>query len=353
MAKRITIKDVASAAGVSVATVSYILNSTPGKTISEQTKQKVLAAAEQLQYIPNIAAQQLKTNRTKCIAVRLSNTLVLTRYNNTLQGVRERLAASGYSILLSTFDERGSLAGCVDSILRGQADGLLYIASQGIGILPEEMDILRKHNVPVSAIDCMGSVPDVSSVTYDYYASSRDRMDVLLQNGYRKFLYLRPSFANHKEVAREQGVRSVLMERNDVTLEVRHIQSLGDKWMQRQQAIGKLGTAQNQTDSITQGSVFFSNEVKEILKDLPEDVAVVCYARELQESAAKVLMLQSMAYPADTRPDWTKRCISYHFPNFEAGIEAAASLINMIDGDGTAMKKSVHPILDFYTPDLM
>ena len=38
MAKRITIKDVASAAGVSVATVSYILNSTPGKTISEQTK---------------------------------------------------------------------------------------------------------------------------------------------------------------------------------------------------------------------------------------------------------------------------------------------------------------------------
>ena len=48
MSSKATIKDIASAAGVSVATVSYVINSTPGKTVSEQTRQRVLAAAQEL-----------------------------------------------------------------------------------------------------------------------------------------------------------------------------------------------------------------------------------------------------------------------------------------------------------------
>ena len=48
MENRATIKDIASAAGVSVATVSYIMNNTPGKTISDQTRNRVLAVAEEL-----------------------------------------------------------------------------------------------------------------------------------------------------------------------------------------------------------------------------------------------------------------------------------------------------------------
>ena len=57
MENRATIKDIASAAGVSVATVSYIMNNTPGKTISDQTRNRVLAVAEELHYVPNTSAQ--------------------------------------------------------------------------------------------------------------------------------------------------------------------------------------------------------------------------------------------------------------------------------------------------------
>ena len=118
MENRATIKDIASAAGVSVATVSYIMNNTPGKTISDQTRNRVLAVAEELHYVPNTSAQRLKTNRTKCIAVRLSNNLSQPRYHNIIQGIRSYLAPSGYSILLTSFDERGSLSGCLDACMR-------------------------------------------------------------------------------------------------------------------------------------------------------------------------------------------------------------------------------------------
>lgn len=312
MTKRATLKDIAIAANVSAATVSYILNNTPGKTISDETRRRVLAAAERLQYVPNTSAQRLKTNRAKCIAVRLNHNLVMARYHNMLQGIRSYLNSQGYSLLLASHDGRGSLAGCIDACISGQADGLIYIAAQHVGIRPKELAQIRERGIPVSAIDCMGNVPDVSSVVYDYYASSRARMEYLLERGFRKFLYLRPLFQNYKETAREQGVRSVMLERSDVSVEVRTLDCLDENWQA------------NIRYSMLPTDYGLVRNIRDIMDGLPGDVAVVCYAREAQEMVSRILFTQSMLHPTPESARWYLRTISYHFPHFDAGVEAAA-----------------------------
>jgi LacI family transcriptional regulator len=71
--KRITSQDVADLAGVSRTTVSFVLNNAKGMNISPETRQKVLHAAESLNYVPNASAQALASRRTKAIG------LVMTR----------------------------------------------------------------------------------------------------------------------------------------------------------------------------------------------------------------------------------------------------------------------------------
>ena len=69
MKKNITIKDVAREAGVSVATVSYVINERSDKRISEQTRKKVLQVINLLDYVPNQSAKALATSKSNTVAL--------------------------------------------------------------------------------------------------------------------------------------------------------------------------------------------------------------------------------------------------------------------------------------------
>ena len=91
MQKRVTVKDVAKEAGVSVATVSYIMNNRTDQKISESTRKKVLQIANLLNYTPSFAAKSLATGRNNIIGIsyRLNNNtptrnLEITNFVNIL-----------------------------------------------------------------------------------------------------------------------------------------------------------------------------------------------------------------------------------------------------------------------------
>ena len=109
MEKKPTVKDVAKAAGVSVATVSYVLNDKPGQKISEETRKKVLQIANLLHYTPRQEAVGLATGKSKMIGITYhlradspSRNLEITHLVNLLA---ERFSRMGYHMIIITYEK--------------------------------------------------------------------------------------------------------------------------------------------------------------------------------------------------------------------------------------------------------
>src|ERR1044072_1664696 len=101
-----SIKDVAAEAGVSVATVSRVLNDHP--SVSADARTRVLAAVETLGYRPNAVARSLRTDQTHTLGLVISD--VMNPYFTELaRSVEEEARALGYSVIIGNADERPEL----------------------------------------------------------------------------------------------------------------------------------------------------------------------------------------------------------------------------------------------------
>ena len=94
----VTLKDVAERAGVSTATVSYVMNNKENK-VSEGVAKKVRMAARELGYQPNIAARALRSSRSNIIGI-ISEDIATFQVNNIVQGINQTADRENYQILL-------------------------------------------------------------------------------------------------------------------------------------------------------------------------------------------------------------------------------------------------------------
>lgn len=119
MEKKITIKDVAKMAGVSVATVSYVINDRTDQRISEETKKRVLQIINLMDYRPNSSAKSLATKKTFNISLCLSKEDSLLKRSEQLlmiQALTTTLKEHGYHLYIQDNQDITNL-GYVDAIL--------------------------------------------------------------------------------------------------------------------------------------------------------------------------------------------------------------------------------------------
>ena len=108
MSKKYTIRDIARQAGVSVATVSYVINHRDDQRISEETKRKVWQIVNLLDYRPNTSAKSLATSRTCSVALYLTREESIYKRCEQMTVIQELAAvlhAHGYRLLLQPSDE--------------------------------------------------------------------------------------------------------------------------------------------------------------------------------------------------------------------------------------------------------
>jgi len=123
----VTIKDVAKAAGVSVATVSYVINKT--RHVSAATEKSVLDAIERLAYIPNVAARNLKTGQKKVVAFVVPD-ISNYYFASIIQAVEEYLSVKGYSLLLTnTREEKKLELKQIKFLSSGMVDGIIVAST--------------------------------------------------------------------------------------------------------------------------------------------------------------------------------------------------------------------------------
>jgi LacI family transcriptional regulator len=129
MARRIGITDVAAAAGVSVTTVSHILNRVDGKRISPATRERVLQAAEELGYAPNTLARGLRLQRSQTIGFVSDEIATTPNAGRIILGAQEAAAAQGVLMLLvNTGNDDDLERRSIEMLLQRQVDGVLYAA---------------------------------------------------------------------------------------------------------------------------------------------------------------------------------------------------------------------------------
>lgn len=178
-----TIRDVAKAAGVGVGTVSRVLNNS--EAVSEATRRKVLAAIDELDYSPNLAARRLSTGRTMTIGVILPF-FTNPSYVERLRGVESVLAPSDYDLVL--FNAETAVrrdAFFRDLSRRERVDGLLVISHT-----PSNQDVERflRSAVPVVLIDARH--PELSRVVVDDVMGGYQATRHLIDLGHRKIGFI-------------------------------------------------------------------------------------------------------------------------------------------------------------------
>ncbi len=179
--KRPTQVDVARLAGVSRATVSYIVNklSDSQVPISEETRKRVLQAIEELGYEPDASAQALRSGSTRTIGLILPD-IRNPHFWQTADGVEQELRASGYHLLLSSADLNPEYGEDVfKELSRRRIDGLILMGAslfQSEGAQKTLTQLLKRH-FPITKI---GEHPTIDCVASNYQAATSEAMTYLL-----------------------------------------------------------------------------------------------------------------------------------------------------------------------------
>lgn len=208
--KQVGIRDVAAAAGVSVTTVSHVLNGTPNTRTSEETRARVKAAAADLGYTPNWLARGLRIQATGMIGL-ITEEIATTPYaGRIIQGAQEAAAARGLTLAIINSDlnpEPEIDPQPLRALNERQADGFIYATVyHDEVVVPSDMH--ASPAVLIGARDRDGKVP---SVMPDERAGAASVVDMLLAMGHTRIAYAAssadvPATRGRIEGYRERGM---------------------------------------------------------------------------------------------------------------------------------------------------
>lgn len=199
--------DVARLAGVSPATVTFVLNQTPGQKISDNTRQRVLQAVAELDYRPNRTAQGLRHGRSATIGF-ISHDMDFGVFAaSAIKGAQEASIRHGNQLLLvNTGGSNRQAAQLVIDLLDRQVDALI-LATSGTRSVVAPKDAQR---VPTILLNCFVPGDATPSILPDDVRGGRDATQALLGLGHRHIAYLTGTASSWATKARLRGFREAL-----------------------------------------------------------------------------------------------------------------------------------------------
>lgn len=201
----VTIKDVAREAGVSVATVSRVLNGSG--PVSEQTGQRIREVAGRLRYVPHGGARSLITRKTQTLGVLLPD-LYGEFFSEVIRGMDETAQQRGFHLLITR--------GCADKhgiatairAMRGRVDGVVAMSPD----LDADSLLDIPANLPVVLLCSLPRGHALDSLTIDNRRGARDMVRHLLALGHRRIAIIKGAPRNHDASERLRGYRDALRE---------------------------------------------------------------------------------------------------------------------------------------------
>lgn len=208
--KKITIKDIAMEAKVSISTVSFVLNDKGEKmNISKAVIKKVQEVAEKLHYRPNMIASSLRTGKTRSIGLIVED--ISNQFFSDLARVIEDEAKKlGYRVFYcSTGNDDGRSDELIQSLLQANVDGFIITPTEK---LEKSIDHLMKLKKPVVLIDRYFPGQNVSHVVMDNYEGAYSATQFLIKKGRRSIALVNNTSGMIQMQLREKGYVDAMKE---------------------------------------------------------------------------------------------------------------------------------------------
>ena len=269
-----SIKDVAKEAGVSIATVSRVLNDID--VVNEDTKKKVLDAIKKLGYRPNIVARSLKTQRTKTVGILVPD-ISSGFYPEIVRGAEDVANIYDYNVILCNSDFDGEKEKSYLRVLKEKmVDGVIYMSSS---FDEETLDIINDLDLKTVLVESKDKENRLPSVTIDNISATYEATKMLIENGAKNIAFI----GVKKEAAnawseRYIGYEKALKENGlDINEELVFLKGLKvatgyeavDKFLESGKGFDAIVCA---SDEIAIGAI---NALREKNIKVPEDVSVV------------------------------------------------------------------------------
>ncbi|HEX2954324.1 MAG TPA: LacI family DNA-binding transcriptional regulator [Bacillota bacterium] len=204
-----TINDVAKAAGVSVATISRVLNQS--ERVKPETRERILRIIEELKYAPDASAKALRSRKTNQIGVVLPDISVMF-YMELLKGIENTAMGSDYNLIICDAQNQAKREQEYMKLLtEKRLDGLILINS-----LMEDKEIagLAERGFPVVSIGREILNSNISSILVSNWSGACQAVEHLIGHGHTRIAYLRGDksrddeerFAAYRHVLNQHGI---------------------------------------------------------------------------------------------------------------------------------------------------
>ncbi|WP_332697596.1 catabolite control protein A [Halalkalibacter lacteus] len=176
-----TIYDVAREAGVSMATVSRVVNGNPN--VKPATRKKVLEAIERLGYRPNAVARGLASKKTTTVGVIIPDISSIF-FAELARGIEDIATMYKYNIILCNSDQnKDKEIHLINTLLEKQVDGIVFMGGH---ITEEHVEQFKRSPVPVVLAATLDANSEVPSVNIDYRQAVHDAITTIIERGHTR-----------------------------------------------------------------------------------------------------------------------------------------------------------------------
>jgi LacI family transcriptional regulator, galactose operon repressor len=331
-----TIKDIAKKAGVSVATVSHVINKT--RYVSEVLQEKVIRIMKELDYQPNHMAGSLRRKRTKTIGLIIpdnSNPL----YADLASAIEDVLFKYDFTLMLcnSEHDLTKELT-YIKALRSKRADGLIIIPASAQA---DHINRLIENGLPIVILD--RPIPDLlaDSVFIDHFQGMYDAAAYLLKLGHKRIAYIDKKFHLPHKFSRLEGFHRALADHGGKFF----------KSLYREAGVSFEDGAMAMMDLL-------------VVKPLP--TAVLCFDDVIAMGAMRAIKDEGLSIPKDIAvigfddmplcSFTVPRLTTVYYPRHEMAEIACKFLMRRIEGKGRKKKNEtvlpVHLVVRESTPEL-
>jgi len=183
--KKLTVKDIAKKAGVSITAVSFVLNNKPG--VSESTRKRVQKIIEETDFKPSLSSKKLVLNKSFNICLMMnsfSSPFEDLFYFEITRGIINRSMKCNYNVIISK-PVMGQTE-LPDLIYSGDADGIIFMQDIGQALINKA----TASGVPFLIVDSHSSNENVTSINPDYKKAAFDATSYLIQNGHTNIVMI-------------------------------------------------------------------------------------------------------------------------------------------------------------------